>query len=86
MRKIESKPVIEYISLIKHLEQLREADKRAVETALSAANEKAKTHNDLLSTMKKQQDTFVTKESVRWAVTALIAGIATATAVFVAVN
>lgn len=74
------------ISLIKHFEQLREADKEAIRTALDAAKEKSKSHNDILGAMREQQATFVTKESVKWATMALIAGIAVAVSIFAAIN
>jgi hypothetical protein len=47
---------------------------RAVDAALAAANEKAKSHNDVLGAMKDQQTAFVTKNTIFWAVTSLIGG------------
>lgn len=74
------------VPLKQHNEELRKADREAVKIALDAANEKARTHNDILGAMKDQQNSFVTKESVRWAIGALFAGIAVATAIFVAIG
>lgn len=74
------------VPLREHVEALREADGRAVKTALDAANEKAKTHNDILAELRHQQATFITKEQVRWTFMALIAGIAVAVAIFAAIT
>lgn len=76
----------ESVPLKEHVTALIEAERQAVKIALDAANEKAKSHNDILGAMRDQQATFVTKDSVRWAVTALLAGIAVATAIFVAIG
>lgn len=76
----------EPVSLKEHFEELRKADKEAVNVALKAADEKAKSHNDILGAMREQQATFVTKEQVRWAVTAMLAGIAVAVAIFAAIG
>lgn len=58
--------------------------KEGVKVALDAANEKSKTHNDILGAMRDQQSTFVTKESVRSAFMALIVTASLATAAYVA--
>lgn len=42
--------------------ELAEAREKAVDVAIKAADEKAKSHNDLLQTMKDQQGLFFTKE------------------------
>lgn len=76
----------ETVPLREHVEKLLEVERAAVKIALDAANEKARSHNDILGAMREQQATFVTKESVRWAVTSLLAGVAVATAIFVAIN
>lgn len=44
--------------------ELAAARDKAVDVAIKAADEKAKTHNDLLGAMKEQQATFPTKEQV----------------------
>jgi hypothetical protein len=47
---------------------------RAVDAALAAANEKAKSHNDILGALKDAQGQFVSKTTLFWAVSALISG------------
>lgn len=69
-----------------HIEELWKVDRESVKVALDAANEKAKTHNDILAELRHQQTTFVTKEQVRWAVTAMLAGVAIAVAIFAAIS
>lgn len=46
---------------------------RAVEVGLSAAKEKAESHNDVLGAMKEQQATFVTKGEIYAAIIATAA-------------
>lgn len=74
------------VPLREHVDKLLEAERQAVKIALDAANEKAKSHNDILGAMRDQQATFVTKEQVRWAVTAMLAGVAVAVAIFAAIS
>lgn len=76
----------EGVPLKEHFEELRKADKEAVAVALKAADEKSKSHNDILSELRHQQATFVTKEQVRWATTAMLAGVAVAVAIFAAIS
>lgn len=71
---------------LREFEELRRADKEAVNVALKAADEKSKSHNDILSELRHQQTTFVTKEQVRWTVTALISGMALMIAAFAALG
>lgn len=74
------------VSLREHVAALIEAERVAVKIALDAANEKAKSHNDILGAMREQQATYVTKEQVRWAIGALIAGMGLALGILAAIN
>lgn len=74
------------VPLREHVDKLLEAERQAVKIALDAANEKAKSHNDILGAMRDQQATFVTKEAARWAFMAMIGGIAVAVAILSAIN
>lgn len=74
------------VPLREHVDKLLEAERQAVKIALDAANEKAKSHNDILGAMRDQQATFVTKEQVRWAIGALIAGMGLALGILTAIK
>jgi len=76
----------EHVPLREHFEELRKADEAAVNVALKAADEKSKSHNDILSELRHQQSTYVTKEQVRWAFTAMLAGGALVVAIFAAIS
>lgn len=63
------------------------ADMKEAVRVADAANEKRLDNvNEFRATLETQQATFVTKEQVRWAVTAMLAGIAVAVAIFAAVG
>lgn len=74
------------ISMKEHYDEVRKVEREAIKVALDAANEKARTHNDILKELERQQSTYVTKEQMRWAITSLLAGIAVATALFAAIT
>jgi hypothetical protein len=69
----------------RHTELARERN-RAIEAGLATANEKDKTHNDVLGAMKEQQATFVTKEEARMRFNSLAVAIAAIGAIFGIIN
>lgn len=60
--------------------------KEAVKVADAANEKRLDSVNEFRASLSDQQSTFVTKEQARWALTALLAGIAVATAIFAAIN
>jgi hypothetical protein len=59
---------------------------RAVDAALTAANEKADAHNDVLGAMKEQRATYVTKDEARMRFNSLAMAIGAVAAVFGILN
>ena len=60
-------------TLKQHFDDLRAADKRALDAAFAAAAEKSATHNDLITAMKDQQSTYVTKGMIYTVIIAMVA-------------
>jgi hypothetical protein len=59
---------------------------RAVDAALAAANEKAKSHNDVLGAMKEQRAAYVTKDEARMRFNSLAIAIGAVAAIFGILN
>jgi len=70
---------------LRHTELAAERN-RAIEAGLATANEKDKTHNDILGAMKEQQATFVTKEESRMRFNSLAIAITAVAAIFGIIN
>jgi hypothetical protein len=71
-------------ALKEHTDTRFEAVYEAIKTADAAFEKRMDNANEFRATLETQQRTFVTKEQVRWAFTALLGGVTLAVAIFVA--
>ena len=69
-----------------HFDARFDALQEGVNKADAAYEKRMDNANEFRSTLETQQGTFVTKEQVRWAFTAMLAGGALVTAVLVAIS
>jgi biopolymer transport protein ExbB/TolQ len=77
-----SKPGWTIPTLKEHFDVRFEALQEAVNKADAAYEKRMDTTNEWRAALTDQQATFVTKEQMRWAITALIAGVAMMVGVF----
>lgn len=73
-------------ALKEHFDARLDAMQEAVRVADAANEKRLDSVNEFRASLSDQQATFVTKEQVRWAVTAMLAGIAVAVAIFAAIG